>query len=204
MARDEWSEILGETPAQTTPAAAKKPKPVDEFSFLDEPAATKPAAPVAAAPRPVAVKPTTVKPTVAPTASTPVAAPTKKRKQQFEELPEGGFVAVLRGPEEAEEPTPAPIVAPVKVPQAGPFDAYKAGMLPPGSPVTKEGEAVSNPQYARATELYRRKKEIESTMGLPPEKAIEYLTTELVDQKAPELRLGQYAGTEGSGRFHKA
>jgi hypothetical protein len=127
-----------------------------------------------------------------PTARTPVAAPAKKGKRTFEELPEGGFSAVLRGPEEVEEPAPAPIVAPVKVPLAEPFNAYKAGMLPPGSPVTKEGKAVSNPEYTRATELYKRKKEIESTMGLPPDKAIEYLTTEIVDQKAPELRLGQY------------
>jgi hypothetical protein len=150
------------------------------------------AAPVAAAPIATAVKPPTIKPTVVPTASTPVPAPAKKRKQQFEELPEGGFAAVLRGPEEVEEPTPAPIVAPVKSPLTEPLDAYKAGVLPPPSPVAKEGEAVSNPQYARANELYKRRKEIESTIGLPPEKAIEYLTTELVDQKAPELRLGQY------------
>jgi hypothetical protein len=173
MAGGKWYEAL----KQSVPATPTTPEA---------------AAPVTAAPRPVAVKPPTVKPTVVPTASTPVAAPAKKRKQQFEELPEGGFAAVLRGPEEVEQPTPAPIVAPVKVPQAQPFDAYKAGVLPPGSPAIKEGEAVSNPQYARATELYKRRKEIESTLGLPPEKAIEYLTTELVDKKAPELRLGQY------------
>jgi hypothetical protein len=174
MAGGKWYEAL----KQSVPATPTTPEV---------------AAPVAAAtPRPVLAAVPTVKPAVVPTARTPVAAPAKKGKRTFEELPEGGFSAVLRGPEEVEEPTPAPIVAPVKVPLAEPFDAYKAGMLPPGSPVTKEGKAVSNPEYARATELYRRKKEIESTLGLPPDKAIEYLTTEIVDQKAPELRLGQY------------
>jgi hypothetical protein len=174
MAGGKWYEAL----KQSVPATPTTPEV---------------AAPVAAAAsRPVVAAVPTVKPAVVPTARTPVAAPAKKGKRTFEELPEGGFSAVLRGPEEVEEPTPAPIVAPVKVPLAEPFDAYKAGMPPPGSPVTKEGKAVSNPEYARATELYRRKKEIESTLGLPPDKAIEYLATEIVDQKAPELRLGQY------------
>lgn len=182
------------------------------------PATTKPeaAAPVAAAPRPVVAAPT-VKPPVVPTAKTPVVATTKKRKQEFEELPEGGFGAMLRGPEEVEEPTPAPIVAPVKVSQAQPFDAYKAGVLPPGAPqpATDEGTAASralgnaydavfkvegqqdtDKKYTRAAELKARAREIEQTMGIGPDQAVEQLARELVEQKTAEIPLSLYGDPE--------
>ena len=178
------------------------------------PATTKPeaAAPVAATSRPVVAAAPTVKPPVVPTAKTPVVT-TKKRKQAFEELPEGGFGAMLRGPEEVQEPTPAPIVAPVKVSQAQPFDAYKAGVLPPGAPeagkdertaagralgnawdaVTKvEGQQEPNKQYTRAAELKARAREIEQTMGIGPDQAVELLARELVEQKTAEIPLSLY------------
>lgn len=170
MAGGKWYEALKQT-APTTPTTPEA------------------AAPVAAAPRPVAVKPPTVKPTVVPTASTPVAAPAKKGKRTFEELPEGGFAAVLRGPEVTEEPTPAPIVAPVKSPLTEPFDVYKAGVLPPPSPVTAKGETVSNPQYARARELSGRLDALQQQAGISRDEARKKLASELVAEGAPELLL---------------
>lgn len=184
------------------------------------PATTKPEAapPVAAAPRPVvAAAAPTVKPPVVPTAKTPVVATTKKRKQTFEDLPEGGFGAVLRGPDEVEEPTPAPIVAPVKVSQAQPFDAYKAGVLPPSAPeagkdegtaasralgnaydaVFKvEGQQDTDKKYVRAADLKARAREIEQTMGLNPDQAVEMLARELVEQKTAEIPLSLYGDPE--------
>ena len=190
MAGGKWYETfknsIPATPATTTPEAA---------------------APVAAAPRPVAVKPPTVKPPVVPTAKTPVVA-TRKREKQFEELPEGGFAAVLRGPEE-EPAAPAPVLAP--------FDAYKKGVLPPGAPeagkdertaagralgnawdaVTKvEGQQEPNKQYTRAAELKARAREIEQAMGVGSDQAVELLARELVEQKTAEIPLSQYGDPE--------
>lgn len=182
-----------------------------DLSFLDEKTPSVPAAkpvadtpPVAATPRPAVAAVPTVKPPVVPTAKTPVVAATKKRKQEFEELPEGGFGALLREPEE-EPAAPAPVLAP--------FDAYKKGVLPPSAPeagkdertaagralgnawdaVTKvEGQQEPNKQYTRAAELKARAREIEQTMGLNPDQAVELLARELVEQKTAEIPLSQY------------